>query len=153
MNYLAELPEELKGTLYTYLDPTKIFNLSKILRLHVDYSKQILFEYPNNFKYLKEYFNDEDEYKLFKELRGIQFNDDLLNVITYIGNINFNEIDIYFKFSYIYNILSNIILKLNYTKYNPILIKLPNHRYKYLCTGTDPHADPLGSGGLSPSIN
>jgi hypothetical protein len=130
MNYLEGLPEELNYILFTYLHSREIYDLSKILRLHVDYSKLISFEYPSIYKYLKDHINYE-EYRIFDNLRLLQFDDDLDKIEKEIIRVEFTwnpKIEI----KYIYNLLAQVILETNYNKYYDIILKFPNYEYKYI---------------------
>jgi hypothetical protein len=124
MNYL---PEELNYILFTYLEPIEIYNLSKTLKVYVDYSKLISFEYPKTFKYLKNHLND-DDYKMFKELREIKFNDDFELVERNICTLIMHYI---YKHKYIYNIMAEIIVKISYN-FDQMFDQFPKYKYKYL---------------------
>jgi len=76
MNYFQTLPEELTQIILTYCEPVIIRQLSKELKLYLDYESLLRVKYPVNYVYIK-YLIPPYEYEYYYNLlTEFGFNDD-----------------------------------------------------------------------------
>jgi hypothetical protein len=130
MNYLHNLPNDLRYVVFTYLKIGEVSTVSETFEIYVDYKKLMMLTYPNIFIHLREFITDVHHlwHQFLVSLEKICTDNtvvgDFFN-LTHLSNLSVDaNIDVV-------NILCEIKLKLRYPDLYPIFKMFPEDKYKY----------------------
>src|SRR5436190_1895830 len=124
MSYFDLLPEDIVYQILIRLHSTEIADLSKGLKLYVDYETLMLIKYPQSFKYLKEFLHD-DFYHHYQQLEYLNFKDNIKTLLDKYLRVSSPNIDIL-------ETLYKLQIQLDYPKlYHIFNHRFPSDAHKY----------------------